>query len=424
MSSGKEEQDEDESERVQQQRSLLRDSKTKETRDMRTPIGSRLGNLEDSDAKSHDGSSVRITNLNRFDNEGGVVYTKRNSKKSKARARDCNRVYNIEFQFDTEVDCSIRIFYFCSRELTSDGITYKPQHSSYKSKTYFYKKGLGQKFEHREHTFQPHLFDEDLLIHKPLDADGNYNPGALFPIVIHCEAHHESQPRQSQSLVATVDKSQLDESYSIKPLKQLIFADGVQYILQDIYGIENKNFPKQRPLACTPGNRVARQKHGRSGKNNPDLTRNLNLGSHRSSMISIGSSNNLQQFSDTASIASGLIIDGCLPDEDDIDGRASVVSVATAANPQQQFRSLTSENNSFECVICMSEERDTMLLPCRHLCLCSSCAQSLRYQASSCPICRCPFKAALNLRISRFNQKKEARKRGDNQEHEKSEDVK
>lgn len=41
-----------------------------------------------------------------------------------------------------------------------------------------------------------------------------------------------------------------------------------------------------------------------------------------------------------------------------------------------------------------------MLLPCRHMCLCGSCAQSLRYQSSSCPICRCPFKAALNLRFT------------------------
>lgn len=56
------------------------------------------------------------------------------------------------------------------------------------------------------------------------------------------------------------------------------------------------------------------------------------------------------------------------------------------------------EDNSGECVICMSDTRDTLILPCRHLCLCNSCADSLRYQANNCPICRAPFRALLQIR--------------------------
>lgn len=54
-----------------------------------------------------------------------------------------------------------------------------------------------------------------------------------------------------------------------------------------------------------------------------------------------------------------------------------------------------------ECVICMSEPRDTLILPCRHLCLCAACADSLRYQANNCPICRAPFRALLQIRAVR-----------------------
>lgn len=56
------------------------------------------------------------------------------------------------------------------------------------------------------------------------------------------------------------------------------------------------------------------------------------------------------------------------------------------------------DDNGSECVICMSECRDTLILPCRHLCLCNSCADSLRYQANNCPICRAPFRALLQIR--------------------------
>lgn len=56
------------------------------------------------------------------------------------------------------------------------------------------------------------------------------------------------------------------------------------------------------------------------------------------------------------------------------------------------------EDSGLECVICMSDMRDTLILPCRHLCLCQACADSLRYQANNCPICRSPFRALLQIK--------------------------
>lgn len=46
------------------------------------------------------------------------------------------------------------------------------------------------------------------------------------------------------------------------------------------------------------------------------------------------------------------------------------------------------DNGQAECVICMSDSRDTLILPCRHLCLCNACADSLRYQVESL-MCNC-----------------------------------
>eukprot|EP00756_Hemistasia_phaeocysticola_P007159 Hpha_TRINITY_DN14145_c1_g2::TRINITY_DN14145_c1_g2_i1::g.11089::m.11089 len=39
------------------------------------------------------------------------------------------------------------------------------------------------------------------------------------------------------------------------------------------------------------------------------------------------------------------------------------------------------------CVVCLTEQRDTLVMPCRHMCLCSGCAESVSKQGT-CPICR------------------------------------
>jgi len=54
-----------------------------------------------------------------------------------------------------------------------------------------------------------------------------------------------------------------------------------------------------------------------------------------------------------------------------------------------------------ECVICMTEPRDTTVLPCRHMCMCSECAKVLRMQSEKCPICRTPVEQLLQIKISK-----------------------
>ena len=53
-----------------------------------------------------------------------------------------------------------------------------------------------------------------------------------------------------------------------------------------------------------------------------------------------------------------------------------------------------------ECVICLSEVKNCVVLPCRHFCLCLDCAESLRKQSSKCPICRADSSSILYLEIS------------------------
>ena len=48
----------------------------------------------------------------------------------------------------------------------------------------------------------------------------------------------------------------------------------------------------------------------------------------------------------------------------------------------------TDNNCRWLCVVCLEEEKEVLLLPCSHLCLCSACAQSIMASTKQCPVCR------------------------------------
>lgn len=61
---------------------------------------------------------------------------------------------------------------------------------------------------------------------------------------------------------------------------------------------------------------------------------------------------------------------------------------ATAGSPS------SNQELGNNCVICLTEERDIILLNCGHICVCSDCAQALPLPRK-CPICRAPVERML-----------------------------
>merc|ERR1719498_1644971 len=52
----------------------------------------------------------------------------------------------------------------------------------------------------------------------------------------------------------------------------------------------------------------------------------------------------------------------------------------------------TGDDDDGLCVICLTNEKNTVVIPCRHLCLCKECAEELRNRAGQkCPVCRGPL---------------------------------
>ncbi|MQL73814.1 hypothetical protein Taro_006178 [Colocasia esculenta] len=60
----------------------------------------------------------------------------------------------------------------------------------------------------------------------------------------------------------------------------------------------------------------------------------------------------------------------------------------------------SSNDSGEECVICMTEPKNTAVLPCRHMCMCSECAKALRLQSNKCPICRQPVEELMEINVN------------------------
>ena len=213
--------------------------------------------------------------------------------------------YNIQFTFDCDVRVAITIHYLSTEEVVSGALHLSPRHPAASSPVYQYRRGAGQQFNQPGHVFNPESMEEELLLN-------GFEQG-LVPVAIHAVAEEGEEPRQAHLTLGLVEKHS-DGQFVLKALKQKLYVDGLCYLLQEIYGIENKV----------------------------------------------------------------------------VDGGYSGYTDALADDEV--------EDTGAECVVCMSDMRDTLILPCRHLCLCNTCADSLRYQANNCPICRAPFRALLQIR--------------------------
>ncbi|XP_071451351.1 probable E3 ubiquitin-protein ligase MGRN1 isoform X3 [Hetaerina americana] len=331
--------------------------------------------------------------------------------------------FGIEFSFDCDSRCAITIHYLCTEDITSGGVVYTPRDPTMSSETFRYERGANQHFSQPSHWFEPGRFtDGQLMYHHPYTrqmsthqgqvhgANGLHNaPNGVhhssgtvqsgitnmaaydlrevYPIVIHCVAEEEdgicAGGRQSHATIAVVERHS-DGSYVLKALKQKLFVDGLCYLLQEIYGIENKN-----PSALNATSTFA-DSHPEAPVGNAVVSNGISGGGVGEEGVALSDALPLRVVLTDEGVEG---CEGAEADDEEGGGDRSGAVAGDAAEDDEE-----GEDGGSECVICMCDPRDTLILPCRHLCLCNSCADSLRYQANNCPICRAPFRALLQIR--------------------------
>lgn len=60
----------------------------------------------------------------------------------------------------------------------------------------------------------------------------------------------------------------------------------------------------------------------------------------------------------------------------------------TQDNRESIQRTQRESQGAAECVVCMSESRNMVLFPCRHMCLCEGCCSRVLSDRRQCPLCR------------------------------------
>ncbi|KAF0918027.1 hypothetical protein E2562_021718 [Oryza meyeriana var. granulata] len=215
---------------------------------------------------------------------------------------DDGRSLLLAFSFDADVPGSITVYFFaqeddeCALKATKENLL--------QPVTLPFKEGRGQEFK------QPCGSGIDLSLFEESEVT-NVGEGGVFPVAFKVEmdvsgnqeskgAHETEESKYLVKYAIFVKKDNAE--YGVHVVQQILWVNGIRYVLQEIYGIGNT------------------------------ADKNAN--------------------------------------EDD---------------------------SGKECVVCLSEPRDTTVLPCRHMCLCRECAQLLRYQTNKCPICRQPVERFLEI---------------------------
>lgn len=65
------------------------------------------------------------------------------------------------------------------------------------------------------------------------------------------------------------------------------------------------------------------------------------------------------------------------------------------------LREIYGINNSegTDCIVCLSQTRDTVIFPCRHYCLCNECCMQIRANTNICPLCRKEIESSLIVNL-------------------------
>jgi hypothetical protein len=89
-----------------------------------------------------------------------------------------------------------------------------------------------------------------------------------------------------------------------------------------------------------------------------------------------------------------LSVDGLAALEEELEAS---LRLARAAREKRMRAALGEEQSRALCAVCLTAQKESLFLPCKHLCACAGCAAHIMETSKLCPICRAPATSVLNV---------------------------
>ncbi|KAI8487359.1 hypothetical protein Bbelb_348280 [Branchiostoma belcheri] len=298
--------------------------------------------------------------------------------------------YNVEFTFDTDVKVGITIHYFATEEIVNGLAVYTSNDPMLTSETVHYKRGASQMFSLPSHVLEPSMWNIDDFSY---DADKQ-----VIPMVIQCcveeEEEHAENLGHAHMLFATFEK------WYITGLRSGETRVRFRVVPEQVRTCAPTLYPWERYFTRLSSLHSGENEYLALARDVPRIGRKMEV-------PCLGESHPMHVKEPTALIEKSRGPSRCewFKPYSLVDGLCyllqEIYGIENKNSQETKHQEDDIDDSGSECVICMSDIRDTLILPCRHLCLCNGCADSLRYQASNCPICRQPFRALLQMRAMR-----------------------
>lgn len=188
--------------------------------------------------------------------------------------------------------------------------------------------------------------------------------------------------------------------YLEKPQKNTVIRAPIDVSkLEEKERVYNKHYPKQQPCVIVLRYRTKEMRKD-TDNNGGDAQKEVIVEHTEHTAVDLADNPKRRVISQIVTAGgSAYVVEDLFGMDGEIAGAAggdAEVMLGTTIVPHEG-----DEDDEGLCVICLTNDKDTAVMPCRHMCLCKTCAEELMRRSPKCPVCRGRVSTLLHMPTQR-----------------------